>query len=132
MTDKGKIDRYGSHSHLSYDWDPDITSLHFTSHSNDSNMAHAAENRCPSDLRDQSLPSVWPPPPRLTPVAASQSQVTSLPIRPFPLLEFLQSDELAVLQAALEDSDEGECIFYYVMLLDLTCFHCLCSSQMWT
>ena len=76
-------------------------------------MLTTTGNGDPKDLQCPGHISLEPLSPSLTPVATTQGRPDPLPIRPFPLLEFLQSDELAVLQAMLEESDEGKNINHF-------------------
>ena len=57
------------------------------------------------DDQSQGLPVLQASSPYFSPVTTPP--VEALPIRPFPLLDFLESHELTVLLASLEDSDEG-------------------------
>ena len=66
------------------------------------------------DDQSQGPPDLQPLSPYFPPVATPPAE--SLPIRPFPLLEFLESHELTVLLASLEASDEGTFPICHVIL----------------
>ena len=57
------------------------------------------------DDQSQGLPVLQLSSPRLLPVTTAPAGI--LPIRPFPLLEFIESHELTLLLENLESSDEG-------------------------
>ena len=100
-----------------------------TGRSNSLEVADVTVAEYPIDTQFQVPPSLESPSPLSPSLTTQQSQRDPLPIRPFPLQEFLESHELSVLISALAGSDDGTRLIHSSILrqLRLCCF--LASSQ---
>ena len=107
MAQEGAGDSNCSPSLLSSDEHTDKEAMCITNSVDGSEVDHATVAQCVIGAQCQSLPSVQPPPSRLSAVSTRQSQGEILPIRPFPMQEFLDSHELSVLLAILDPSNDG-------------------------
>ena len=95
----------------------------------DSEVDHVTVSQCLIDAQYQCLPSVPPPLPLLSAVSTQQSQGEILPIRPFPMQEFLDSHELSVLLSILDPSNDGTFFLDPIILHPLKFLRFCVSSQ---
>ena len=119
--DLGMIDVHISHLHpvmtldsfgnctqalstVSANEDVDESEISVTSELSRIDVGHHITTRNPDDSQCQGLPSLQTSSPRSV---ANAMPENILPIRPFPLLDFLQSDEFAFLQSIAADNHQG-------------------------
>ena len=127
MTQNDPGDRDYSLHLLSSDQHTDQGIVCVTSRSDSSEVADVTVADYPVDIQCQ-VPSLLQSPLPLPPsVTTQQSQRDPLPIRPFPLQEFLESHELSVLMSALEGRDDGTSLIYPSVLRQLM-FCCFLAS----
>lgn len=75
--------------------------------SDSTDVVHAPVTEGHNDNQCEDFTSLQPLSPLSYPVTPPQSQTEIDHIRPFPMLEFLESYELSILIAQLQDSDDG-------------------------